>query len=110
MRLYRKRGRETDTFTHGSFYAQTLLHTDAFTHRHLYTQTLLHADTFARKHFYIQTLLHTDTFTHRHFYTQKSEERRRACYSLVSSTKDIVGESFIEVGADDHQKGDRTAM
>ena len=37
-------------------------------------------------------------------------ERRRACYSLVSSIKDIVGESFIEDDADDQQKGDRHAM
>ena len=36
--------------------------------------------------------------------------RRRACYSLVSSIKDIVGESFIEDDADDQQKGDRNAM
>ena len=32
------------------------------------------------------------------------------CYSLVSSIKDIVGESFIEDDADDQQKGDRNAM
>ena len=38
------------------------------------------------------------------------EERRRACYSVVSSIKDIVGESFIEDDADDQQKGDRNAM
>ena len=37
-------------------------------------------------------------------------ERRRACYSLVSSIKDIVGESFTEDDADDQQKGDRNAM
>ena len=30
-------------------------------------------------------------------------ERRRTCYSLVSSIKDIVGESFIEDDADDQQ-------
>ena len=39
-----------------------------------------------------------------------ARERRRACYSLVSSIKDIVGESFIEGDADDQQKGDRNAM
>ena len=39
-----------------------------------------------------------------------ARERRRACYSLVSSIKDIVGESFIEDDADDQQKGDRNAM
>jgi len=39
-----------------------------------------------------------------------ARERRRACYSLVSSTKDIVGESFIEDDSDDQQKGDRNAM
>jgi len=31
-------------------------------------------------------------------------------YSLVIGIKDIVGESFIEVDADDQQKGDRTSM
>ena len=39
-----------------------------------------------------------------------ARKRRRACYSLVSSIKDIVGESFIEDDADDQQKGDRNAM
>ena len=39
-----------------------------------------------------------------------ARERRRACYSLVCSIKDIVGESFIEDDADDQQKGDRNAM
>ena len=39
-----------------------------------------------------------------------ARERRRACYSHVSSIKDIVGESFIEDDADDQQKGDRNAM
>ena len=39
-----------------------------------------------------------------------ARERRRACYSLVSSIKDIVGESFIEDDADDQQKGNRNAM
>ena len=39
-----------------------------------------------------------------------ARERRRVCYSLVSSIKDIVGESFIEDDADDQQKGDRNAM
>ena len=39
-----------------------------------------------------------------------ARERRRACYTLVSSIKDIVGESFIEDDADDEQKGDRNAM
>ena len=39
-----------------------------------------------------------------------ARERRRARYSLVSSIKDIVGESFIEDDADDQQKGDRNAM
>ena len=39
-----------------------------------------------------------------------ARERRRACYSVVSSIKDIVGESFIEDDADDQQKGDRNAM
>ena len=39
-----------------------------------------------------------------------ARERRRACYSLVSSIKDIVGESFIEDDADDQQKGDRNTM
>ena len=33
-----------------------------------------------------------------------ARERRRACYSVVSSTKDIVGESFIEDDANDQQK------
>ena len=39
-----------------------------------------------------------------------ARERRRACYFLVSSIKDIVGASFIEDDADDQQKGDRNAM
>ena len=39
-----------------------------------------------------------------------ARERRRACYSVVSSIKDILGESFIEDDADDQQKGDRNAM
>ena len=39
-----------------------------------------------------------------------ARERRRACYSVVSSIKDIVGESFIEDDADDQQKGDKNAM
>jgi hypothetical protein len=39
-----------------------------------------------------------------------ARERRRACYSLVSSIKDIVGESFIEDDVDDQQKGDRNAV
>ena len=39
-----------------------------------------------------------------------ARERRRACYSVVSSIRDIVGESFIEDDADDQQKGDRNAM
>ena len=30
-----------------------------------------------------------------------ARERRRACYSVVSSIKDIVGESFIKDDADD---------
>ena len=33
-----------------------------------------------------------------------ARERRRACYSVVSSTKDIVGESFIEDDANDDQQ------
>ena len=36
-----------------------------------------------------------------------ARERRRAFYSLLSSIKDTVGESFIEDDADDQQKGDR---
>ena len=39
-----------------------------------------------------------------------ARERRRACYSLVSSIKDIAGESFIEDDADDQQKGGRNAV
>ena len=39
-----------------------------------------------------------------------ARKRKKACYSLVSSIKDIVGESFIEDDADDQQKGDRNAM
>ena len=39
-----------------------------------------------------------------------ARERRRACYSLVSNIKDIVGERFIEYDAGDQQKGDRYAM
>ena len=39
-----------------------------------------------------------------------ARERIRACYSLVSSINDILGESFIEDDADDQQKGDRNAM
>ena len=39
-----------------------------------------------------------------------AQERRRACYSVVNSIKDIVGQSFIEDDADDQQKGDRNAM
>ena len=87
-----------------------LLHTATFTHRRFYIQALLHTGAFTHRRFYTQTLLHTDAFTHRRVYTQKSEERRRACYSLVSSIKDIVGESFIEDDADDQQKGDRNTM
>ena len=56
--------------THTPFYTQTLLHTDAFTHRSFYTQTLLHTDAFTHRRFYTQRLLHTNTFTHKHFYTQ----------------------------------------
>ena len=95
----------TDTFTHKSFYTQTVLHTDAstrrrfytqmrfthahtlshinaFTHRRIDTQTLLHTDAFTRRcflhthtRFHTQTLLHTDAFTHRHFYTNESVHR-----------------------------------
>ena len=46
----------TDTFTHKSFYTQTVSHTDASTHRHFYTQMR-----FTDAH----TLSHTDAFTHR---------------------------------------------
>ena len=85
-----------NTFTHRSFYTQTLLHTKAFTHRSFYTQKLLHrgfytqsfypqkllhteafthgsfyTQTLLYRHFYTQTRLHTDTFTHRPFYTQE---------------------------------------
>ena len=67
----------TDTFTHKSFYTQTVLHTDASTRRHFYTQmrfthahTLSHTEAFTHRNFYTQTLLHTDPFTHRRFYTQ----------------------------------------
>ena len=45
-----------------------------------------------------------------HTRRRMARERRRACYSVVSSIKDIVGESFIEDDADDQQKGDRNAM
>ena len=63
----------TKTFTHRSFYTQTLLHTEAFTHRSFYTQNLLHTEPFTHRRFfpYTQTFLHTDAFTHRRFYTQK---------------------------------------
>ena len=85
-----------NTFTHRSFYTQTLLHTQTFTHRSFYTQKLLHrgfytqsfypqklwhteaftygsfyTQTLLHRHFYTQTRLHTDTFTHRLFYTQE---------------------------------------
>ena len=85
-----------NTFTHRSFYTQTLLHTKAFTHRSFYTQKLWHrgfytqsfcpqkllhteaftygsfyTQTLLHRHFYTQTRLHTDTFTHRPFYTQE---------------------------------------
>ena len=70
-----------NTFTHRSFYTQTLLHTKAFTHRSFYTQKLWPTEAFTYRSFYIrkllhtdaftQTLLHTDTFTHRPFYTQE---------------------------------------
>ena len=84
---------DTDTFTYGSFCAQTFLH-GTFTHRRFYTHRLLHADTFTRKHFYIQTLLHTDAFTQKSFYTQRLLHRdaftqrrfyplRRACAGQV---------------------------
>ena len=45
-------------------------------------------------------------------YTRRrmARERRRACYFVVSSIKDIVSWSFIEYDADDQQKGDRNAM
>ena len=58
-----------NTFTHRSFYTQTLLHTKAFTHRSFYTQKLLHRGYYTQS-FYPQKLLHTDAFTHRCFYTQ----------------------------------------
>ena len=82
---------DTDTFTYGSFCAQTFLH-GTFTHKRFYTHRLLHADalhadTFARKHFYIQTLLHTDAFTQRRFHTKKSERRRRGCCSHTHAHK-----------------------
>ena len=103
--FYTRKFLRTNTFTHRRFYTQTPLHTDVFTRKHFYTQTFLHTDVFTRRHFYTQTFLHrfflhTEVFT-RTLYTHKSEERRRACYSLVSHT---VGESFIEVDADDQQK------
>ena len=64
-----------NTFTHRSFYTQTLSHTKAFTHRSFYTQKLLHTEAFTHKafthrSFYIQKLLHTEAFTYRSFYTQ----------------------------------------
>ena len=111
--LLGKKFLHTDAFRHKRLYTQTLLHADMFTWKRLGTHTLLHTDTFTHRRFYKEKLLHTETFTHRHFYTEKSEERRRACYSLVSSIKDIVGESFIEDDADiadDQQKGDRNTM
>ena len=58
-----------NTFTHRSFYTQTLLHTKAFTHRSFYTQKLLHRR-FYTQSFYPQKLLHTGAFTYRSFYTQ----------------------------------------
>ena len=51
-----------------------------------------------------------DIYRHRRTRRRMARERRRACYSLVSSTKDIVGESFIGDDSDDQQKGDRNAM
>ena len=39
----------TNTFTHRSFYTQTLLHTDAFTHKCFYTQTVTDAYTYDAK-------------------------------------------------------------
>ena len=110
QKVYTQTLLHTEVFTHEYFYTQTLLHTNTFTHRRFYTQTLLHANIFTYRRFYTQTLLHTDVFTQiflhtevftRTLYTHKSEERRRACYSLVRHT---VGESFIEVDADDQQK------
>ena len=73
----------TDTFTHKSFYTQTVLHTDASTRRHFYTQmrfTRTHA--FTHKRVYTQTLLHTtlshtEAFTHRSFYTQTLLHKRK---------------------------------
>ena len=70
---------DTDTFTYGSFCAQTFLHTDAFRHRHFYIRKLLRTDAFTRRrftrrrftrrHFYTQTILYTGAFTHSCFYT-----------------------------------------
>jgi hypothetical protein len=59
------------------------------------------------------TILETRFDLLRGCYTMRrwmARERRRACYSLVSSIKDIVGESFIEDDVDDQQKGDRNAV
>ena len=65
----------TVTFTHKSFYTQTVLHTDASTQRRFYTQMrFTHAYTLSHTNAFIleisQTLLHTKAFTHRRFYTQ----------------------------------------
>ena len=64
----------TDTFTHRSFYTETLSHTETFTHRSFHTQTLLHTDIFNHRHFYTHThvfLLHTATLSHTEAFIRK---------------------------------------
>ena len=108
----------TNTFTHRSFYIQTLLRTDAFTHKRFDTQTLLHTDAFYTQNaFYTQTLSHTNTCTHRgfytntftqtllhkHFYTQKllhtnTFTHRRFYTQTLWHTDATIGPHFVRKG------------
>ena len=90
-----------NTFTHRSFYTQTLLHTKAFTHRSFYTQKLLHTkafthtEAFTDRHFHTQTLLHTGACTHRRFYTQKLLHTDAFTQTLLH-TKLLPTEAFTD--------------
>ena len=82
-----------NTFTHRSFYTQTLLHTQAFTHRSFYTQKLLHRG-FYTQSFYPQKLLHTEAFTYGSFYTQTLLQRH--FYTQKCNAKGLPTNSTIQ--------------
>ena len=104
----------TETFTHRRFYTQALLHTDAFTHRHICTQALLHTDAFTHRRFYTQTLWHTDAFTHRRFYTQtllhtdafthKHFYTQKLLHTGAFTHRDFYTQTFLHTGAFTHRR------